>query len=143
RLYPAPGLTTQWADEHLKGVSPAWHKNANVGHAIDLQILNWMPRDKEFTYSSGGYQTLNFLPSLATMIFGLMCGELLRSPRSAREKLQILLYAGVGGLVVGQLLNLTGVCPLVKRLWTPSWALFSTGWCCLILAGLYGLVDVR
>jgi predicted acyltransferase len=30
----------------------------------------------------------------------------------------------------------------VKRIWTPSWALFSTGWCCLILATLYLVVDV-
>lgn len=47
------------------------------------------------------------------------------------------------GLVVGWLLNATGICPLVKRIWTPSWALFSTGWCCLILAALYWIIDVR
>ena len=31
----------------------------------------------------------------------------------------------------------------MKRIWTPSWALYSTGWCCLILAALYGIVDLR
>jgi predicted acyltransferase len=139
---PAPGVTQQWAKEHLTGISPAWHKNANIGQAIDLEVLNRLPRSKAFEYDRGGYQTLNFLPSLATMIFGLMCGELLRSSRSAKQKLQILALAGVGGLVVGQVLALTGVCPLVKRIWTPSWALFSTGWCCLILAAFYGVVDV-
>src|SRR5439155_17482903 len=89
-----------------------------------------------------GYQTLNFLPSLATMLFGLMCGELLRSARPSSRKLLILVAAGAAGLALGQFLNLTGICPLVKRIWTPSWALFSTGWCCLILAGLYLVVDV-
>ena len=113
-----------------------------MGHAIDLWLLNLLPRQKPFEFNSGGYQTINVLPSLATMLFGLMCGELLRSPRPGRQKLLILLCAGVGGLLVGQVLNLTGVCPLVKRIWTPSWALFSTGWCCLILAGLYAVVDV-
>lgn len=179
-LYPTPGidLTTgapevgvsaAWAREHLTGLAPVWHKNANVGHAIDLWLLNlplglweafawvaqrllpWdtslyllntLPVPQRFTFSSGGYQSINFLPSLATMLFGLMCGELLRSARPARRKLLMLAAAGVGGLVVGQLLDLTGVCPLVKRIWTPSWALYSTGWCCLILAGLYGVVDV-
>jgi len=101
-----------------------------------------LPQKEPYRYNSGGYQTINFIPSLATMIFGLMCGELLRSGRSAARKLGILLFAGLAGIVAGQALNLTGVCPLVKRIWTPSWSLFSTGWCCLILAWLYALCDV-
>ena len=76
------------------------------------------------------------------MIFGLMCGELLRSNRSNRQKLLILLAAGMGGLIVGQILNVTGICPIVKRIWTPSWAIFSTGWCCLILVTLFRVIDV-
>jgi predicted acyltransferase len=56
--------------------------------------------------------------------------------------LLVLVVAGVAGLAAGQLLHHTGVGPLVKRIWTPSWTLFSTGWCCLILAGLYGVIDV-
>ncbi len=138
----AVGVTREWAQTNLTGVGRAWHKNANVGHALDLWLLNLLPRDKPFVYNSGGYQTLNFLPSLATMLFGLMCGELLRSARAPSRKLLILVAAGLAGLALGQFLNLTGICPLIKRLWTPSWALFSTGWCCLILAGLYAVVDV-
>lgn len=167
---PTLGIKPEWVEKgYLTGVAPAWQKNANVGHELDLVLLNmpvhvwdgfaWvvervlptdsalfvlntLPAPQRFAFNNGGYQTINFVPSLATMLFGLMCGRLLRGPRSARHKLQILLLAGVAGLVVGQVLNLTGVCPLVKRIWTPSWALFSTGWCCLILAALYGVVDV-
>src|SRR5262249_55887015 len=134
---PEVGVSAAWAREHLAGVPAAWHKNANVGHALDLWLLNRLPVAQPFRYNRGGYQTLNFLPSLATMLFGLMCGELLRGPRPARRKLAILVAAGLAGLGAGLVLDLTGVCPLVKRLWTPSWALFSTGWCCLILAALY------
>jgi predicted acyltransferase len=139
---PKVGVTKEWAQEHLAGIGPAWHKNANVGHDLDVRLLNLLPRQEPFAFNEGGYQTLNFLPSLATMLFGLMCGELLRAPRPARRKLLALVVAGVAGLVVGQLLDLTGVCPVVKRIWTPAWAIFSTGWCCLILAGLYAVVDV-
>jgi len=71
-----------------------------------------------------------------------MCGELLRSRRLPSQKLNCLFAAGIAGLIVGQVLNLTGVCPLVKRIWTPSWSLFSTGWCCLLLACFYGVIDV-
>ncbi len=105
-------------------------------------MLNHLPAAEEFHYNRGGYQTINFIPSLATMLFGLMCGELLRSRRSHRDKLLILLGAGIAGLIVGQLLAITGVCPLVKRIWTPSWAIYSTGWCCLILMSLYAIIDV-
>jgi predicted acyltransferase len=76
------------------------------------------------------------------MLFGLMCGELLRSAAAARRKVLLLAVAGVAGIVAGQMLDASGLCPLVKRIWTPSWALFSTGWCCLILAALFGIVDV-
>jgi predicted acyltransferase len=136
------GVTAEWAEEHLAGIAPAWHKNANVGHRVDLVLLNQFPRREPFRFNSGGYQTINFIPSLATMLFGLMCGELLRSPRSSGRKLLMLLLAGAGGLVAGQLLDASGLCPSVKRIWTPAWTLYSTGWCCLILAGLYGVIDV-
>ena len=136
------GVTKEWAAEHLLGVGKAWHKNATVGQAIDVWLLNLLPQQTPFVFNRGGYHTINFIPSLATMLFGLMCGELIRSNRDHRQKLRMLVIAGVAGLLAGQLLNLTGICPLVKRIWTPSWALFSTGGCCLILAALYGMIDV-
>ena len=139
---PERNVSLEWAGEHLDGIGASWHKNANAGHAIDKVTLNRLPQKEPFTSNRGGYHTINFLPSLATMLFGLMCGELLRSSRSQKEKLKILALAGASGLVAGQLMNVTGLCPIVKRIWTPSWAIFSTGWCCLILAALYGIVDV-
>ena len=139
---PDVGVAADWAQEHLQNVGRAWHKNANVGHAVDLWLLNRFPREQAFEFNRGGYPTINFIPSIVTMLFGLMCGELLRLDRSGQQKIKVLLIAGFCGLAVGQLLHLTGICPVVKRIWTPAWAIFSTGWCCLILATLYGIVDV-
>lgn len=139
---PEVGVTASWAQEHLTAVAPAWHKNANVGHAVDTRLLNQLPRRDPFVFNAGGYQTINFIPSLATMLFGLMCGELLRSGRTSQRKLAILIAAGLGGLAAGVVWSWLG-CPLVKRIWTPSWALYSTGWCCLILAALYAMIDIR
>lgn len=139
---PDVGVSKAWAQEHLEGVPSAWQKNANVGHDVDIRFLNLFPREEPFTFNRGGYQTINFLPALATMLFGLMCGELLRSDRSSLRKLLILVIAGLAGLAIGYALNMTGVCPLIKRIWTPSWALYSTGWCCLILASMYLVFDI-
>jgi len=139
---PEVGVTGDWAREHLSNVGKAWHKNANVGRAVDLWLLNKFPREEPFVFNSGCYPTINFIPAIVTMLFGLMCGELLRQDRSGRSKIKILLIAGLSALAIGQLLHLSGICPIIKRIWTPSWAVFSTGWCCLILAALYGIVDV-
>ena len=139
---PQVGVSAEWAQAHLKDISPAWHKNANVGHAVDLRVLNALPRREPFVFNVGGYHAINFIPSLATMLFGLMCGELLRSGRSPQRKLVVVILAGLAGLGAGIALSWAGV-PIVKRIWTPSWALYSAGWCCLILAALYGVIDLR
>jgi predicted acyltransferase len=105
--------------------------------------VNLFPREAPFTYNAGGYQTLNFVPSLATMIFGLLAGQLLRSELGTTEKLKRLVLAGLAGLALGKMMELTGLCPIVKRLWTPSWAIYSGGWVTLLLAGFVALIDWR
>jgi predicted acyltransferase len=136
------GVSAAWARENLANVGLAWHKNANLGHEVDLWLLNLLPRREPFLYSEGGYQTINFIPSLVTMLFGLMCGELLRSKLPEWRKVLLLLAGGIGGIMAGLLLDSSGICPLVKRIWTPAWTLFSTGACCLILASLFAVVDL-
>lgn len=139
---PELGVTLEWAQQNLAGVDAHWHKNANVGHWVDVWLLNLVPRAEPFRYNSGGYQTINFLPSMVTMLFGLMAGEWLRSSRTGMRKLFGLLLVGVVGIAAGWLLDWSGVCPLVKRIWTPSWAVFSSGWCCLILAFFFATIDL-
>jgi predicted acyltransferase len=125
------------------GLFAHWNMNTNAAAAFDRWFLNLFPRpaNEPFLYNEGGYATLNFVPSIATMIFGLMAGELVRSQRSAPAKLQTLVAAGAVCLVLGMVLDAT-VCPIVKRIWTPSWAVYSTGWALLQLAFFYGVTDV-
>lgn len=139
---PEVGITAAWAQANLDGLAPAWHKNAGVGQAIDVWVLNLLPRREPFVFNPGGYHAINFVASLATMLCGLMVGELLRSGRTPARKFQLLVAAGLAGIVAGLVWSALGT-PLVKRIWTPSWALYSTGWCCLILAALYAIIDLR
>lgn len=138
---PEVGISAEWAREHLTGLAPAWHKNANIGHTLDRQLLNLFPREAPFEFNSGGYQTINFIPSLATMLLGLICGELLRSGWTGGRNVLVLVV--MGAVLIG--LGLLGASlgwPIVKRIWSPTWAMFSTGWCCWILASLYAIIDV-
>jgi predicted acyltransferase len=131
---------------HPAEVSPAWRINDNIGHAVDRRLLGWLPLGQKkgwkFSLQMDKYVTINFIPSIATMLFGLMCGELLRSGRSPRRKLLILLVCGVAGVAIGVALHLAGICPIVKKLWTPAFALLSTGLGLLIVALLFAVIDV-
>lgn len=118
-----------------------WSKHTNAAADLDRLLLNELPRSQMYVYQEGGYQTFNFIPSLATMALGLLCGRLLRGPRSD--------WAKVGRLVLwGVLLAVAGwfageyICPLVKRIWTPSWVLFSGGIVMLLLSAFYVAVEM-
>ena len=149
-LYPLPapdfdytrvGVPTDWA-YYAQGFAAHWNKNANLGAAFDQWFLNLFPRSTPFVANNGGYLTLNFIPTLDTMIFGLIAGRWLRMEIPARQKIQRFLIAAIAGIVLGLVLNWTGVCPLVKRIWTPGFTLYSAGWCFLLLALFYSIIDV-
>jgi predicted acyltransferase len=53
-----------------------------------------------------------------------------------------MILIGGASLGLGYGLGQLGVCPVVKKIWTPSWVLFSGGWAFLFLAGFYLLIDV-
>jgi predicted acyltransferase len=129
-------------DEVFSGLFAHWNKNTNAAAAFDVWFLNLFPRAEPFLFQANGLQTLNFIPTIATMIFGVMAGELLLSGRPKTRIRNTLLLAGavvlVAGLVAGQWL-----CPIVKSIWTPSWVLFSSGVTYLVLASFYQMCDVR
>lgn len=140
--YPAVGVPAGWPYHQTTGFAAHWAKNSNLAWAFDTWFLNVFPREKPFLFNGGGYATLSFIPTLGTMLLGLQAGNLLRKPLSDAQKLRWFVGLGLAGLALGLLLDLTGICPNVKRIWTPSWVLFSGGWCFLLLALFYTLVDV-
>ncbi|MFD2523989.1 acyltransferase family protein [Emticicia soli] len=149
-LYPLPGANFDYTNagaikdwEHnLTGFAAHWNKNTNLAWAFDRWFLNLFPREEPFLYNGGGYATLSFIPTLGTMLLGLIAGNFLKSDKTQQEKIKIFVIMGVSGLILGLLLNWSGICPNVKRIWTPTWVIFSGGWCFLFLAFFYWVVDV-
>jgi heparan-alpha-glucosaminide N-acetyltransferase len=122
-----------------------WNKRTNAAADFDRWFLNLFPRAYPFSPNDPtfeGYDTLNFVPSLGTMILGLMAGEMLRTSKNKWRKLGWLLAAGAVCLALGWLAG-EFVCPIVKKIWTPSWAVFSAGWTFLMLAGFFWIIDVH
>ena len=151
-LYPLPGPGFDWqsvgvsaawnAQHNFTGFAAHWNKSFNLGNRFDQWFLNLFPREHPFVYNEGGYLTLSFIPTLGTMILGLIAGRWLRAA-APRIPMKRLLMAGVIGVAAGLLLHYTHICPVVKRIWTPGWTLFSGGLCFLFLAGFSWVIDVK
>ncbi|MDB5263153.1 MAG: Protein of unknown function transrane [Adhaeribacter sp.] len=138
--YAAAGVTPDW-EHHLRGFAAHWNKNTNFAWAFDRWFLNLFPRENPFTHNGGGYSTLSFIPTLGTMILGLFAGNALKAATTDRERIRFFILTGLALLALGAVLHFTGINPIVKRIWTPAWTLFSGGWCFLLLAFFYGLID--
>ncbi len=150
-LYPVPGpgfdytqvgVPADWP--HLyTGFLAHFNKNSNLAWAFDVWFLNLFPRESPFRFNEGGWSTLSFIPTLATMMLGMWCGQWLKTSRSTEEKLKGLVVAGVALTLSGLLLQWLHICPIVKRIWTSSYTLYSGGLIVLILAGLYAIMELR
>jgi predicted acyltransferase len=76
------------------------------------------------------------------MMLGLWAGEWLQSPRTGERKFKGLLAASVVLAASGLALDALGICPIVKRVWTPAYTLYSGGLVVAILAALYGVIEI-
>ena len=149
-LYPLPNDTFDWSltgitkdwPYNLNGFAAHWNKNTNLAWAFDSWFMNLFPRTKPYLFNGGGYVTLSFIPTLATMILGIFAGNLLKSEYSKIELFKKFLIIGFSLLILGFILNISGICPNVKRIWTPTWVLFSGGWCFILLSIFYYLVEI-
>ena len=138
--YTQVGVPAGWP--HLyTGFLAHFNKNSNLAWAFDVWFLNLFPREAPFRFNGGGWSTLSFIPTLATMILGLWAGAWLKTTRSATEKLKGLVIGGVALTFAGLLLQWLHLCPIVKRIWTSSYTLYSGGLVVLMLAGFYALID--
>jgi heparan-alpha-glucosaminide N-acetyltransferase len=148
-LYPAPGpnfdythvgVPANW-EHNYTGFLSHWNKNSNLSWAFDVWFLNLFPREEPFVYNTGGWSTLSFIPTLATMILGLITGEWLKTEKSKEQKLLGLVIGGASLVLLGLMCQWLGICPIVKRVWTSSYTLYSGGLVVLTLAGFYALID--
>lgn len=148
-LYPLPPADLDMAsvgvapaDEVFRGFFAHWNKGTNPAAHFDRWFLNLMPREQPFLYNDHGYATLSFIPAAASVMLGVITGDLLRAARDARRVRNALLFAGAIALGVGMLLGATLV-PIIKSIWTPSWVIFSSGWTLLFFGLLYHVIELR
>ena len=140
--YPAVGVPADWP--HLyTGFLAHFNKNSNLSWAFDVWFLNLFPRESPFLFNEGGWSTLSFIPTLATMMLGMWSGEWLKTSRSLNEKFRGLALSGVALTLAGLILQWVHLNPIIKRIWTSSYTLYSGGLILLILAGLFFVTEIK
>jgi heparan-alpha-glucosaminide N-acetyltransferase len=130
---PPPGLRP--VGEVYPGWLGHWNNGTNIAAAFDRWLLNLLPRSEPYLGNAHGYHTLQFVPLVAQALAGVVVGRLLAQGASQRKVAARFALIGVIGLACSGLLDVT-LAPLVKSLWTPTWAVFSSSVCLLLLAAL-------
>jgi len=127
-LMPVPGWGHGLLDEH-----------GNFSEFVDSLLLHGHTWKETRTYDPEGI--VSTIPAIATVLFGIMGGHLLRSRLSAAEKTAWFFVAGNALLLAGEIMNYW--LPINKKLWTSSYAVFMAGMAMNIFAICYWLVDVK
>jgi predicted acyltransferase len=117
----------------MVGFDQPFTADKNFGAWIDLLISSEL--------SGGHWVSFNAIPTTAHTIWGVMTGQFLMSNRDAMTKLKTLIIFGVIGVLAGFALDF--VTPIIKRISTTSFVIYSGGWTVLTLALSYWLIDIK
>ena len=93
--------------------------------------------------NSGYWVFVNFLPTAAHTIWGVICAKVLLSSSSIKEKMKSFLIYGTLLIIIGLALDIFKITPIVKRIATTSFTLVSGGFAVLVLALFYWVIDVK
>ena len=85
--------------------------------------------------------TVSTLPAIATCLFGILAGHLLRSRRTAAEKTAWLMVVGALLMWLGSVIDFW--LPINKGIWTSSYAVLMAGLAMLCLGVYYWFIDVK
>lgn len=119
--------------------SPAFDSVGSWPTYLDRQIFGvahlwpYGTTDGVVTYDPEGL--LASLPACINVLAGSILGVLVLK-RSAWFRGRALLGCGLGLIALGLALDALGIVPIIKKIWTPSFALLSVGFTLTLLAGL-------
>ncbi|HAQ18572.1 MAG TPA: DUF5009 domain-containing protein [Prolixibacteraceae bacterium] len=123
RFFPVEGFNHSWVAFENLG---AWTNNKIEG--VDKTSI---------------WASINAIPTIAHTVWGVLFGQLLMSTRPVKKKIQIMLMAGLAGLLIGYSLDFLNITPIIKKISTSSFVFASGGWAILALCFSYWLIDVK
>ena len=123
RFFPVEGFNQPWVAFH------------NLGAWTNIKI--------EGVEKTSIWASINAISTTAHTVWGVLFGQLLMSDRTTRKKIQIMIIAGLTGLIIGFGLDLLNITPIIKKIATSSFVFASGGWAILALCFCYWLIDVK
>lgn len=126
KLMPVPGYGAGYLDVER-----------NFAHYIDSIVLGVHNYRHTKTWDPEGI--VSTLPSIATALFGIMAGHILRLKRDLSERATWLFCAGNLLIAAGLICDIW--LPINKKLWTSSFSLFMAGLDFVIFGIFLWLVD--
>jgi predicted acyltransferase len=93
---------------------------------------------------SGHYRYTWILSSLnfgVTVLTGLFAGQIIKSNLEQIRKVKLLFIVGIAMVAAGWLWGLQ--LPVIKKIWTGSMVLVSSGYCFLLMGVFYYLIDYK
>ena len=127
-LVPVPGCGAGHLD-----------KDCNFARYVDGLVLSGHMWSQTKVWDPEGL--VSTLPAIATMLFGILTGYLLRIERTPVQKTARLLAIGGVLIIAGQVMNIW--LPINKNLWTSSYSVFMAGLASVVFAIFYWIVDVK
>jgi predicted acyltransferase len=115
----------------------SWAEGENWACWLDAKYL---PGHKHYeTYDPEGL--LSTIPAVGTCLLGVLAGFAIKSNRyKPNQKALYLFVAGAMLLLVGYLWGYQ--CPIIKKIWTPSYVFVAGGYSIFLLGIFYYVVDV-
>ena len=107
----------------------------NFALYFDRLVLGRFDDGLQYTWLLSG------LGFTATTLSGLFAGELIKTDLPREKVARYLLLLGIAFLAVGLIWGIWH--PIVKKIWTSTFVLASSGVCYLLLAAFYYVIDVK
>lgn len=107
----------------------------NLSIFIDQQVFGQFYDQTQYSWLLTG------LGFTATTLSGLFAGELLLSSNSRKKIALNLLLIGIVAIVLSLIIGIWH--PIIKKIWTSSFVIFSSGISFVLLAIFYWIVDVQ
>ena len=128
KLYPVPGYGAGILE-----------KEGNFARYIDSLLLSGHMWAQSKTWDPEGI--VSTLPAIATTLFGVLTGHVLRARKSAEEKTAWMFVMGNALMFAGAVMSLW--LPINKNLWTSSYSVFMAGLAANVFTFCYWIIDVR
>jgi predicted acyltransferase len=117
----------------VPGFDQPFTDQQNFGNYVDMLLMNKI--------NKGGWVAINCLPTAVHTIAGALAGKMLMDP--SQSKIRTLGYWGLGSLLLGYGLDWLSITPIIKKIATTSFTISSLGWCLLLMATCYYLIDIK